>query len=248
MQAVVPALHSVGTGVGDVLPIIRPLDFIAPALHLPDEIFLAAADFHCLGHIVHQPELPALALGRDAVLPAAYALAAFLIGRQNRKPMGQTQLVTDGTELLECTGVLPQLSSIHEADRVDHEVGVDVLGIAVGGDLDFVTGPGFHGELSGNLVGLLIGDVLPVGEGLDILVEVDAVQFSVGILGRQELRDRVQSVTTDAADIPLPSQLIHGFAFLQAVPHNTDHSTRMLPGFFDIGYGCYAASPPRLIR
>lgn len=100
MQAVISALHSVGTGVGDVLPFIRPLDFIAPAIHLPDEIFLAAADFHRLRHIVHQPELPALTLGCDAVLPAAHTLAAFLIRRQDRKPMGQTQLVADGTELL----------------------------------------------------------------------------------------------------------------------------------------------------
>ena len=100
MQAAIPALHSVGAGVGDVLPIIRPLDFIAPAVHLPDEIFLAAADFHRLCHIVHQTELPALTLGSNTVPPAAHAIAAFLIRRQDRKPMGQTQLVADGTELL----------------------------------------------------------------------------------------------------------------------------------------------------
>ena len=214
MQAVIPALHSVGTGVGDVLSIIRPLDFIASVIHLPDEIFLAAADFHRLCHIIHQPELPALTLGSNTVLPAAHALAAFLIGRQNGQAMSKTQLVTNGTELLECTGVLPQLSSIHEADRVDHEVGVDVLGIAVGGHLHLMSGPGFHGELSGNLMRLSVRDVFSGREGLDILVEVDAVQFSVGKLGSQKLRDRIQSVTADTADIPLPGQMIHGFAFL----------------------------------
>ena len=100
VQATVPALHSVGTGEGDVLPVICPLDFIAPALHLPDEFFLVAADLHGLGHIVHQPELPALALGGDAVLPAAHPLAAFLIGRQDGQAMLSTQLIADGTELL----------------------------------------------------------------------------------------------------------------------------------------------------
>lgn len=128
--------------------------------------------------------------------------------------MGQTQLVTDGTELFECTGVLPQFVTIHKADGVDHEVGVDVFGIAVGGHLHLMSGPSFGGEFPGDLMCLLIGDVLPGREGLDILIEVDAVQFSIGILGCQELRDGVQSVTTDAADIPLPGQLIHGFAFL----------------------------------
>ena len=100
MQAVISALHSVGTGVGDVLPIIRPLDFIAPAVHLPDEIFPAAAGFHRLGHIVHQTELPALTLGGDAVLPAAYALAAFSVGWQDGQTMLPAQLIADGTELL----------------------------------------------------------------------------------------------------------------------------------------------------
>ena len=83
MQATVPALHSIGTGEGDVLPFIRPLDFIAPALHLPDKFFLAAADLHGLGHIVHQPELPALTLGGDPVLPAAHPLTAFFVGWQD---------------------------------------------------------------------------------------------------------------------------------------------------------------------
>ena len=83
VQARIPALHSIGTGEGDVLPFIRPLDFIAPALHLTDEFFFITADLHGLGHIVHQTELPALALGGDPILPAAHPLVAFFIGRQD---------------------------------------------------------------------------------------------------------------------------------------------------------------------
>ena len=83
VQATVPALHSVGTGEGDVLPVLCPLDFITPALHLSDEFLFVTADLHGLGHIVHQPELPALALCGDPVLPAAHPLAAFFIGRQD---------------------------------------------------------------------------------------------------------------------------------------------------------------------
>ena len=124
------------------------------------------------------------------------------------------QLIADGTELLQRAGILPQLPSIHEADGVDNKMGVDVFGIAVGGHLHLMSGPCFHGELSGNVVRLLIGDVLPGREGLDILIEVDAVQLAVGILGGKELRDRIHSVTADAADIPLPGELIHGLGFL----------------------------------
>ena len=214
VQATIPALHSIGTGEGDVLPFIRPLDFITPALHLPDEFFLVPADLHGLGHIVHQPEFPALALGGDPVLPAAHPLAAFFIGRQDGQAMLPAQLIADGTELLQRAGILPQLSAIHKADGVDNKMGVDVFGIAVSGHLHLMSGPGLHSELSGNVVSLLIGDVLPGREGLDILIEVDAVQLAVSIFGSEELRDGVQSVAADAADIPLAGELIHGFAFL----------------------------------
>ena len=151
--------------------------------------------------------------------------------------MRPAQFITDGTELLQCIGVLPQLPAVYETDRVDYEVGVDVFGIAVGGHLHLMSGPGFHGELSGNVVRLLIGDILPGREGLDILIEVDAVQLTVGMLGGKELRDGIHSVTANAADIPLPGQLIHDLALLQAVPHDTDHGAGMLPGFLDVSYG-----------
>lgn len=147
------------------------------------------------------------------------------------------QLIADGTELFQGAGILPQLSAIYKTDRVDHKMGVDVFGIAVGGHLHLMSGPGFHGELSGNVVRLFIGDILLGGEGLDILIEIDAFQLAVSIFGGEELRDGIQSITTDAADIPLSSDLIHSLAFLQAVPHDTDHGTGMLPGFLDVGYG-----------
>ena len=146
------------------------------------------------------------------------------------------QFIADSTELLQSVGILPQLSAIHEADGVDDKMGVDVFGIAVSGHLHLMSGPGFHGELSGNVVRLLIGDILLGREGLDILIEIDAVQLAVSILGGEELRDGVQSVTADAADIPLAGELIHSLTFLQAIAHDTDHGTGMLPGFLDVGY------------
>ena len=155
------------------------------------------------------------------------------------------QLIADGSELFQGAGALPQLLTIHEADGVDYKMGVDVFGIAVGSHLHLMTGPGFGGELSGDLVSLLIGDVLPGREGLDILIEVDAVQLAVGILGCQKLGDGIQPVTADAADIPLPGQLINRLCFLQAVPHDTDHGTGMLPGFLDVSYGRHWLPPMR---
>ena len=124
------------------------------------------------------------------------------------------QFIADGTELLQSVGILPQLSAIHEADGVNNKMRVDVFGIAVGGHLHLMTGPGFHGELSGDCMGFLVGDIFPGREGLDILIEVDAVQLAVGILGGEELRDGIQTVTANATDIPMAGELIHGLGFL----------------------------------
>ena len=101
--------------------------------------------------------------------------------------MSCTQFIADGSQLLQCTGILSQFSPILKADGVDDKVGVDVSGIAVGGHLHLMPGPCLHGELSGNVMGFLIADVLSGREGLDILIEVDAVQFAMGSLGGFEL-------------------------------------------------------------
>ena len=41
------------------------------------------------------------------------------------------QVVADGTELLQCIGVLPQLSAIHKADTIEYNVGMNVIRIIV---------------------------------------------------------------------------------------------------------------------
>lgn len=89
-------------------------------------------------------------------------------------------VVADAAELTQCVGVLPQLLSVSKADGVDDEVGMDMLGIAVCADLYLISRPGFLRKRSGNLVCLLGSDVLSGMEGLNILVEVDAVHFVVG--------------------------------------------------------------------
>ena len=239
VQSGIPALHSVGAGEGDVLPFIRPFHFIAPAHHLPDEIFLVTTDLHGLGHIVHQPELPALTLSGNSVLPAAHPLAAIFIGWKNRHAMFPAQIITDGPELPECAGILPEFPSVNKAHGVDYKVGVDVLGITVGGHQHLMSRPSLRCERSGDGMGLPIRDILPGGEGLDILIEVDAVHFAVGMLGGKKLCDGIQTVTADAANILLPGELIHCLGFLQAVQHDTDHGTGMLPGFLDVSYCCH---------
>ena len=84
---------------------------------------------------------------------------------------------------------MPKLQSSLEVHGVDNEVTVYMVGIAVGGDENFRTGPCAGGKLQGKFMCLFVGDILRGREGLDILVEVDATHFTVGGLGGFELQN-----------------------------------------------------------
>lgn len=162
--------------------------------------------------------------------------------------MRHADIVTDHPQELQGVGVLPKLQTSFEVHGVDDEVTVYMVGIAVGGDENFRTGPCTGSELQSDFVCLLVGDVLRGREGLDILVEVDAAHFTVGGLGRFELQNGIHPIAVDTADKPLAGSLVPGLVLSHAVPHDTPHSTEVLLVLRDKSYGSYAASPPRLMR
>ena len=74
--------------------------------------------------------------------------------------MFHADLVADLPKLSQSGGGLAQLHPGFKADGVDHEVGMYMLGIAVGGHLHLMPRPGFGGKFQTNLVCLLVGDLL----------------------------------------------------------------------------------------
>ncbi len=180
VQTASSALLSVGTGEGDVLPLIRPLNFVAFSLHEDDEILLAPALLRGVTDVVHQAELPALALLRRPPFSGGHLLPAALVLGQDTESVCFADVITDQPQILQRVGILPELPSGFKVDRVDDEMGMDVVGIAVGGDENFRTGPGTDCKLLCNLMCLPWRDILRWHEGLHILVEVDAVRLAVG--------------------------------------------------------------------
>ena len=245
MQTTTSALHSVGTGEGNILPFIRPFDFVSFSFHEDDEILFALTFLHGITDVVHQPELPALPFLRCPPFSGRHFLAAALVLGQNRETICHADIVTDQPQELQSIGVLPELQTCFKVHRVDDEVTMDMVGIAVGGDEDFRTGPCTGSEFHSNLMCLTGRDILRGFERLHILVEVDAVHLAVGCLGGFELQNRIHPIAVDATDEPLARLFVPGFIFPHAVPHDTSHGTDVLPGFLDIGYGCHGA--PRLI-
>ena len=248
MQTASSALHSIGTGEGDILPFICPLDFVSFSFHEDDEIFFALTFLHGITDIVHQPKLPALSFLRRPPFSGGHFLSAALVLGQDRKSVSHADIVTNHPQELQGVRVLSKLQTSLEVHGVDDEVTVDMVGIAVGGDENFRTGPCTGGELQSDFMCLLVRDILRGREGLDILVEVDTAHFAVGGLGRFELQNRIHPIAVDAADKPLAGTLVPGLVLSHAVPHNTPHRTEVLLVLRDKSYGSYAASPPRLMR
>ena len=211
VQTASSALSSVGTGEGDVLPLLRPPDFVAPAFHKDDEVFLAPAFLHGVTDVVHQTELPALALLCRPPFSGGQLLPAAIVLRQDTEPVSLADFIADQPQRLQCVGILPELPSGFKAHGVDDEVTMDMIGVTVGGDEDFRTGPGSDCKLLCNLVSLPGRDVLRGFEGLHILVEVDTVHLTVSRLGGFELQNGIPPITVDAADEPLPGLLVPGF-------------------------------------
>ena len=248
MQTASSALHSIGTGESDILPFICPLDFVSFSFHEDDEILFALTFLHGIRDIIHQPELPALTFLRCPPFSGGHLLATALVFGQNRETMRHADIVTDHPQELQGVGVLMKLQSCLEVYGVDDEVTVYMVGIAVGGDENFRTGPGTGGELQSDFMCLPVGDIFRGREGLDILVEVDAAHFAMGSLGRFEFQNGIHPIAVDTADQPLAGSLVPGLVLSHAVPHDTPHRTKVLLVLRDKSYGSYAASPPRLMR
>jgi hypothetical protein len=245
VQTASSALHSIGTGESNILPFICPLDFVSFSFHEDDEILFALTFLHGIADIVHQPEFPALPLLRCPPFSGGHLLATALVLGQGTEAMSHTDIIADQPKKLQSVGVLPEFQSSLEVYGVDDEVTVYMVGIAVGGNENFRTGPGTGGKLHGDLMRLLGSDILRGFEGLYILIEVYAIHFSMSCLGCFELQNGIHTVAVDAADEPLAGLLVPGFILSHTVPHDTSHGADVLPGFLDVGHGCHGA--PRLI-
>ena len=177
MQTASSALHSIGTGEGNVFPFIRPLDFVSFSFHEDDEILFALTFLHGIRDIIHQPELPALTFLRCPPFSGGHLLAAALVLGQGTEAMSHADIVTDHPQELQGIWVLPELQPGFKVHGVDDEVTMDMVGIAVGGDENLSTGPGTGSEFHGDLMCLLGSDILRGFEGLYILIEVDSIHF-----------------------------------------------------------------------
>lgn len=225
---------------------VAPQNLIPPALHLPDKILPAGTLLHSFPNMVHQPEFPALPLPGCPIFPGCHLPSAVPVLGQYGEVMRPAKLVTNLPELPQGVRCLAQLPPGLEANGIDHKVSMDMLGIAVCSHLYLMPRPRPLGKLQADGVSLLIGNVLPRGKGLHILVEIDSIQLAVGGLGGEKFREGTDSITIHPADIAVPCLRIDGLVLPLTVPHDSLHSADVLLGFPDVGYCCQWFPPIRI--
>lgn len=111
------------------------------------------------------------------------------------------------------------------------------------GHQHLITGPCLFRKFQCNLVGLLVCKVFFWGKGLDILVEMDAVQLVICSLGCHKFRGSVQSIAVDSADKPLPCYWVNSLILPLAVGDHGTHSAHTLAVFLDVSYRRHGFPP-----
>ncbi len=102
--------------------------------------------------------------------------------------MRHADLVVDLPLLLDGVGRQVQLLPVLEADRVDYDMRVDVVGIGVGGDDTLVIWEQLFGQLTGNLICLPWRDLLLIREGMNKMKEANVRSFFEHLLRRRHLK------------------------------------------------------------
>ena len=131
-----------------------------------------------------------------------------------------------------------QLFSGVRVDRVDDQVGVQVLRVDVCGHQNLAAWEEPLRQLLGDLVRFRRRDFLFGREGLDVLVEEGSVGLSVEVLGCQEafLRQLRRGEVAAAG-------FIHRLFLLRHVADHPPHGARRLFPLFDVATGRQGRSP-----
>ena len=156
--------------------------------------------------------------------------------------MFHADLVADLPHLLQGIGGEVQLLSGVRVDRVDDQVGVQVLRVHVCGHQNLAAWEEPLRQFLSDLVRFRRRNFLFGGEGLDVLVEEGSAGLSVKILGCQEtflcqLRRAVDTREIAAAGF------VHRLFFLGHIADHPPHGARRLFPLFDVATGRQGRSP-----
>ena len=197
-------------GVGDILAVCCPLDFVAAVLHQANEVLTVTSQGHALIDIDFQIHLPAIALGIGTVLPVghgAFFSLFLLLGFHNRKAVLQTQLVRCFPEQFQRLPIAVVLETGVTAYGVDYEMGMDMISVRVGCHYDFEAGDLLR-QLQRNLMCHLRGYRIIRPEGLNHVVVHPSLGAVMQSFGVHKFLECALRYTVDAGD-QRPALVVH---------------------------------------
>ena len=118
--------------------------------------------------------------------------------------MSKAYFITGQPVSLQVGGALMEFLPILEADAVDDQVAVQVVGIDVGGHQHLEVWKLPLGQLQADGVGLLGRQVVRLCEGLDEVVVLPPVRFPIPLLGELHFRGGGLGGAVPASHQPLP--------------------------------------------
>ena len=108
---------------------------------------------------------------------------------------------------------------------------VQMLGVGMGSDENFMTGPRFFCELQTDFVNLLGGNVFIWRKGLHIMIKIHAAFFVMCGLGRHKFRKSIFAVAVYTAHQAAAAVCVRNLFLLQTVFDHRFHCADALPRF-----------------
>ena len=147
----------------------------------------------CQGHAIVDGQLqrhfPAVSTVIGAVFPVVHPVFPFIFSLDHRKAVLQTKFIRGIPQRLNGLGIAVILLPGLKTDRVDHKMGVNMVGIPMGSYHNFKTRDGRR-QLHGDLVSGFRRDRFLRREGLHHVVVHSSAGLTVKALGVHELLQR----------------------------------------------------------
>ena len=172
-----------------------------------------------------QRHFPAVATVIGSVFPVVHPVFLFIFLLDHRKTVLQTELVGGVPQLLQGLGVAVILLPGLKTDRVDHKMGVHMVGIPMGSYHNFKTRDGRR-QLHGDLVSGFRRDRFLRREGLHHVVVHSSAGLTVQALGIHELLQRNLGNAVDSGD--QLASLVGGFCVPAAIGKDAMEALQVL--------------------
>lgn len=130
--------------------------------------------------------------------------------------MSLTECIGQSAKMFQCVGSLAKHLPRLVTHRIDNEMGMDVLGIGVGGNEHLAVRPSLSSKILGQLVRLFPSDRFLGMERLDVVVEPDRTIFVVHLSSGHKLLSRQLGRTVLTTDQPA-TVLLSGFLCLRHI-------------------------------